>query len=245
MKRLALLAALCLPLAGWSQTAWVAIHRDAGGSIYADPQTVLEVGDQLRIWSLLDLQDPQTPMHSTRALYAFRCALSDSQILSATLHTGAMGKGTLIPANIQTPTPVMVVKPESSEWELMTFACAQSQSVKSRWEVFSRASTQAPAMYLDRKSLERHGDVVSVKTLLNMDDTAESFANKSLVITTSLQCTERKVAFGDAYLHPGPYGYGDGQKNESNSEGVAKWEVVAPGSSQEALFNAVCKSPAP
>lgn len=242
LKSIALLAALCAPLAGFGQTAWVAIVKDAGGSIYADPQTVQEVGDQLRIWSLLDLNAPKTQLRSTRAQYAFRCALGDSQILSATMHTGSMGTGTLIPVNIKTPTPITVVTPEGSEWDLMVFACAQAKAVTSRWERFSSGKAQEPVMYFDRQSVVQSGALVTVKTLLNIGDTGGQFANKSLVITTSLQCAERKVALGDAYLHPAPNGYGPGQKNENTSEEARAWSDVAPGSSQEALLTAVCKS---
>lgn len=241
----ACMVVLALPLASWAQTTWVAIARDAGSSIYADPATVQEEGDQLRMWSILDLNDPKTPLRSVRSLYAFRCALSDSQILSASLHAGVMGSGTVIPANVKTPTPVTVVAPDSVEWELMVFACAHAKAVTSRWEVFKSGNAQEPAMYLDRKSLVRAGDTVTVKTLLNMGAVGGPFANKSLVITTALQCAERKVRMGDAYLHPAPNGYGAGQKNEGTGQEAATWDDVAPGSSQEVLLNAVCKPAVP
>ena len=77
---------------------WVAVGINDGGDIYADPSTILNDGNRVTIWTLIDYKMPRAfgrlkPLMSMKVQTEFDCKEKQTRDLTFFAYSGNMGSG--------------------------------------------------------------------------------------------------------------------------------------------------------
>jgi surface-adhesin protein E len=129
MTRLLLITLLVLS-SGPAYAEWVPLveQKEAGITVYADPDTIRRNGDVVELWALMDFKttqtEPKPPHMSVKSQHEFDCAEERSRQLAVTAFSGNMGSGKGVYSNSdeQKWEPVA---PQSFNQALWKFACGK------------------------------------------------------------------------------------------------------------------------
>ncbi len=123
---------------------WVVIGVNDGGNIYADSSTILEEGEQIKIWALADYEMPRffgklKPYKSIKVQTEFDCKEKQSRGLAYIIFSGNMASGESenisvsgISGSDTDPKKFRPVQPSGAGHALLNFACKKRYSREHR-----------------------------------------------------------------------------------------------------------------
>lgn len=106
--------------------AWKSVGNEENGTTYADPVTIVKLGSNVQMWSLLDYRDFQRMVevgyYSQKSLVEYDCKVKQTRGLNVALHAEHMGNGRVIYAD-ESPHEWAVLVPDTMGEVLWKFAC--------------------------------------------------------------------------------------------------------------------------
>jgi hypothetical protein len=118
-------------VSGQVAAAWVAVGHSPRATVYADPASIRQAGDQVTMLDLYDYRDPQEinelRFKSSVNRHQYNCSNPQRRLLEFTWHSANMGKGAVVLHDV-TDREWNVNLPVHYGYKLWEMACSQHAS---------------------------------------------------------------------------------------------------------------------
>ena len=123
--RTLLLISICF-VTGSAWADWVRVTGNAELTYYIDPATIRKDGNLRKVWSILDLKEPDKKSGelSSRTRQEYDCKEERYRFLSMTEHSGQMATGNTL-KNINEPSEWWDVPPKSMNEIVLKAVCSK------------------------------------------------------------------------------------------------------------------------
>lgn len=110
------------------EAEWIEVGGNDSQTVYADPASIRKAGKGVKMWSLLDLKEPDTTTSqaylSMMLLTEYDCKGEQYRFIASSNHAGNMGKGDVTYRN-NTVAEWKLIPPNSAARTLWKTACGQ------------------------------------------------------------------------------------------------------------------------